>query len=277
LADRLRADGIDTWIDEVEVRVGDSIHDRINDGLTRSDFLAVVLSRTSVTSRWVREELNSAAAIEKLTKKGVFILPILLEPCDVPPLLLDRRYANFAEDSDAAYRELTEGVFFHFSRGHPDVQLPPVAPTVVDNALLVQAAKSRETLFGLSPRAFEELVALMFKQYGFSVQLTTVTRDGGADVIATKDATPLGRPIRAIVECKRYSPERKIPVSLVRQLQGALVLNPADRGVFVTTSRFTAEARHAAGKAGIDLIDIDKLDYLLRDLLHRESKIPPHS
>jgi len=266
LAQRLNADGIDTWVDEMEVRIGDSIHDRINEGLARSDFLAVVLSRASIASRWVREELNSAASMEKLTRQGVFILPILLERCDIPPLLLDRRYANFTEDDDAAYRELTESIFFHFSQRHPDVELPPIAPPVVDSSLLAQAAERRDILYGLSPRTFEELVALVFKHYGFSVELTPFTRDGGADVVAVKEVSPFARPIRAIVECKRYSPERKVPVALIRQLQGVITLNPADRGVIVTTSTFTAEAKHAAEQARIELIDIDKLDYLLRDI-----------
>src|SRR5438067_4753769 len=84
LVTRLNADGIETWFDEVEIRIGESIHQKVNDGLNKSDFFVIVLSRSSVESRWVQNELSSASNIEKYSKNGVFILPLLLEECDVP-------------------------------------------------------------------------------------------------------------------------------------------------------------------------------------------------
>src|SRR5215208_1319107 len=84
LRTRLDADGIDAWLDAVEIKVGDTIHEKVNEGLRRSDFFAIVLSTTSVNSRWVQDELSSASSLEKYSKTGVFLLPILLEECDVP-------------------------------------------------------------------------------------------------------------------------------------------------------------------------------------------------
>src|SRR5271166_764020 len=89
LAERLRSDRIDIWLDELEITVGESIHEKVNEGLKRSDFFAVVLSRGSIHSKWVREELSSASSMEKYDSVGIFVLPILLEDCDVPPLLRD--------------------------------------------------------------------------------------------------------------------------------------------------------------------------------------------
>ncbi len=33
LVQRLAQDGIETWFDELEIRIGESIHEKINDGL----------------------------------------------------------------------------------------------------------------------------------------------------------------------------------------------------------------------------------------------------
>ncbi len=269
LADRLSQDGVDVWVDHLEIKVGDSIHNKINEGLSKSDFLVVVLSQASVKSRWVREELNSAASLEKLSDRGVFILPILLERCDVPPLFLDRRYANFLEDKDSAYKELIDGILHHFKSKHPDVDVAPLRqPEAIDayavalNRLVLNA----DILTTLPPRAFEEFVAAMFHSLGFGVELTSVSRDGGADVIAMKSPAPGLSPLKTIIECKRYAPPNKVGVAIVRQLFGVMQACGAAQGIIVTTSYFTKEAKHFASGHPIDLIDRDKLQEMMRTI-----------
>jgi len=108
LADELEAGGVDVWIDKWKIKVGDSITERINEGITASDFLIVVLSRSSVNSRWVKEELNAATVKKIEEEKHAFILPVLLEDCEIPALLRDKKYANFADDPQQAFRELLD-------------------------------------------------------------------------------------------------------------------------------------------------------------------------
>ncbi|MBK7809545.1 MAG: toll/interleukin-1 receptor domain-containing protein [Saprospiraceae bacterium] len=50
LALDLRRAGIIAWLDEAEIKPGDSIIDKIEDGLKGSKYLAVILSPTSVNS-----------------------------------------------------------------------------------------------------------------------------------------------------------------------------------------------------------------------------------
>ena len=99
--DRLVADlqnnDIPVWYDKLDLRVGDSVTGGINEGLSDSKYFLIVLSRSSVVSRWVTEELN-AALMEQVARGGTFVLPALLEDCAVPPLLGHRRYADFRND-----------------------------------------------------------------------------------------------------------------------------------------------------------------------------------
>ena len=45
-------------------------------------------------SSWVEKELNAALAIE-LERKDVFVLPLVIDDCDIPVFLKDKLYADF--------------------------------------------------------------------------------------------------------------------------------------------------------------------------------------
>jgi len=107
LATNLKNLGIGIWLDKWEIKVGDSIIEKIEKGIRDNDFLGIVLSPSSVESKWVRKEL-SAALIKELKSKSVVILPILLRDCDIPPLISDKRYADFRHDYQTGLHELLE-------------------------------------------------------------------------------------------------------------------------------------------------------------------------
>ena len=75
-----------------------------------------------------------------------------------------------------------------------------------------------ELLRQLRPRQFEEVVAEILNKHGFEIELTPETRDGGVDIIATRN-DPLGK-ILYIVECKRYTPPKKVGIDIVQRIFG---------------------------------------------------------
>jgi hypothetical protein len=109
LADKLTKDLIEVWMDDWEMKAGDSIVQKINQGLEHSNFLIIVLSEHSIKSEWVLRELNSTI-MRQLTKKDIKILPILLEvePEELPPLLSDIYGIKFQRDvwNETQYRKL---------------------------------------------------------------------------------------------------------------------------------------------------------------------------
>jgi len=104
LARRLKSASVDVWLDEWEIGIGDSIVQKINSAIGASDYMLVVLSQASVGSKWVKDELSTA--IVKTIEKGAYILPVLIEECNIPELLRHRRYANFKDNPDTAFDEL---------------------------------------------------------------------------------------------------------------------------------------------------------------------------
>jgi hypothetical protein len=104
------------WYDKREIFVGDSIVEKINKGLKRSDYLVTVLSSKSVAKPWVVREMSSSL-MRQLNQKGIRILPILLETCEVPPLLADIKYADFTKSFDVGLKELCMAIQANAQQG----------------------------------------------------------------------------------------------------------------------------------------------------------------
>ena len=94
LARQLQAVGVRVWLDEAEINIGDSLTQKIGHAIEAMEFFGVVLSRHSVTSEWVQRELQVAMQRE-LKERKVVILPLLLEPVELPAFLRDKLYADF--------------------------------------------------------------------------------------------------------------------------------------------------------------------------------------
>ncbi|MBD3338626.1 MAG: TIR domain-containing protein, partial [Candidatus Lokiarchaeota archaeon] len=109
LANKLTNEGYSVWYDDWEIKIGDSIVKKINEGISESNFLIIVFSKNSVNSKWVQEELN-AATFKNVESIGAFLLPILIDECEIPSLLLDKKYADFSKNYDIAYRQLIEAI-----------------------------------------------------------------------------------------------------------------------------------------------------------------------
>lgn len=91
----LRLRGVHIWRDNSEIEIGDSITDKIQEGLSESYSFVIVLSPDALSRPWVKEELRAAY---KLRADGEFqILPVLHKECDIPPFLGDYKYADFRD------------------------------------------------------------------------------------------------------------------------------------------------------------------------------------
>src|SRR6476620_5986888 len=97
-------------------------------------------------------------------------------------------------------------------------------------------------MYSLHPRKFEELIAAIFRNHGFQVELTPQTRDGGCDFIAIQNHVLTGN-LCYLVECKRNAPENRLGVAVVRSLHGVVADRGATKGILVTTSSYTNEAK----------------------------------
>ena len=101
----LEAQGIDVWLDQYEVAVGDTIVEKLQRGIDESDFVAIWLTKRAVTSKWVQREWYTKYH-EEIETGRTMVLPLLAENCAVPAFLKAKRYADFRGDYNSGLKDL---------------------------------------------------------------------------------------------------------------------------------------------------------------------------
>ena len=179
-------------------------------------------------------------------------------------------------DLDIALKALAEGGDTELLKSISNlyVERPEIASNFagiwcpnLEEEMLAYFRRHPDQLYSLHPRKFEELVAAIFKNNGFTVQLTPETKDGGVDIIAVQHSAFTGETV-SLIECKRYSPTQKVGIGIVQRLIGAVYQMQATKGVIVTTSFFSRDAHQAAQscKHMLALKDYFSIQSWLREL-----------
>jgi restriction system protein len=112
----------------------------------------------------------------------------------------------------------------------------------------------------MTPSDFEDLVIRVLLAMGYGegqeemAKALGGTGDGGVDGVVHQD--PLGLE-RVYVQAKRYKEKNNVSSPDIRNFIGALNIHRASKGVFVTASEFTSDARAAASNATVQVVLID--------------------
>lgn len=117
LARDLDNHGVKYWLDEAEIKIGDSLIEKIRSGIDDMDFVAVILSPNSIASPWVQREVDVAMS-QEISSKKVKVLPIMLKDCELPGFLLGKFYADFTKPSsyEEAFKKLTASIGVVFNK-----------------------------------------------------------------------------------------------------------------------------------------------------------------
>jgi len=129
--------------------------------------------------------------------------------------------------------------------------------TNINDELKKYLNKHPEKLYNLTPRKFEELIASIMEDFGFSVELTKQTRDGGKDIIAyIKNGVT---EYLTYIECKKHAQTNKVGVEIIREVLGVHQLRKPAKSIIVTTSFFTRDAQEERNliREQLDLKDYD--------------------
>lgn len=94
LANDLKKHGIKAWLDEAEIKVGDSLIEKIERAIHQTEYIGVILSPNSIRSKWVKKEVEIALH-EEIQGKKVKVIPILYRDCKVPGFLKTKLWAEF--------------------------------------------------------------------------------------------------------------------------------------------------------------------------------------
>jgi restriction system protein len=116
----------------------------------------------------------------------------------------------------------------------------------------------------MKPDGFERLCQRILRESGFTrVEVSGRSGDGGIDGIGVLRVNLVS--LHVLFQCKRW--KSSVGASVVRDFRGAMV-GRADKGLIITPSTFTSDARREATRDGapaIDLVDGEALCGLLKD------------
>ncbi|MEX0381249.1 restriction endonuclease [Leuconostoc sp. MS02] len=112
---------------------------------------------------------------------------------------------------------------------------------------------------------FEKIVASLLRKMEVDIDQTIASRDGGLDGIGTYSIGGILTE-KVAFQAKRYGLQNKVGRPEIQSFVGALTSENITRGIFVTTSTFSAEAIEDARKRNntVQLIDGEMLIQLLR-------------
>lgn len=149
----LRANGVDAWFSKWEIKPGDSIRAKIEEGLEGCEYFIIVLSKNSINRPWVQTELD-AATIRKLSGKVRKIIPVRIEDCgDLPPTLGALLWEDFSNQPyEAALKRVLYSIFDVDTK--PRLGSPPtIATSDLWKFQITTLSGEREPIPELSKRA----------------------------------------------------------------------------------------------------------------------------
>ncbi|WP_281558137.1 toll/interleukin-1 receptor domain-containing protein [Thalassomonas sp. RHCl1] len=107
LASALLSEGFPVWLDSWKLELGDSLIDKIYDGIEASSLVLLVVSKSAIESGWVNREIN-AALVKEETIGRKFLIPLRLDDCEFPLKIADRLYGDFSSSFSAPLSLLVE-------------------------------------------------------------------------------------------------------------------------------------------------------------------------
>jgi TIR domain len=108
LAGDLRALGHTVWIDQDEIKAGDSLIQKIGAGIERADALVLCVSARE-GSPWLDREWMSTLA-RQLNGAQVRLIPALVTGRTLPVMLADLKYADLQENWVGGVAEISEAI-----------------------------------------------------------------------------------------------------------------------------------------------------------------------
>lgn len=195
---------------------------------------------------WAKFYLTKAGLLES-PKRGRFVISEAgKQVLTNPPSELNTKYLLAIPAFRDFYRGEDEAAVGSVMEAEPPAATPE---EVVDAAHKALQAALRDELLGRilqnSPAFFEQLIVELLVAMGYggsrlnAAEQLGKSGDGGVDGVINEDVLGLDR---VYVQAKRHAPGSTIGRPEIQAFTGSLVGLGASKGVFVTTSAFSAQA-----------------------------------
>ena len=213
---------------------------------------------------WCRQWLRRALFIE-IPQRGIY--SITKRGKDYLQSHTDLRQEDllqYPEYAEYAHMPVTSKVDSTGEKKYIEEKLGEMTPTEQMDVAFKSinddlAADLLQRILDMSPNFFEKLVLDLLLNMGFGSRnkemaiVTPTSHDNGVDGIIPEDALGLDK---IYIQAKRYT-DNPVSKPEIHKFIGALDEQKTSKGVFITTSKFTAGAKETAEKASKKIVLID--------------------
>jgi len=231
---------------DVKYKPGESISSAIELGILGADYFIYIVTANTAKSKWANSEFNYAYAMQ-FKEQNLKIIPVLADNITPPVALSSLQFIDLTKDYEQGFKYITDVILipqedkivdFSIGKNIDGTTIIDVSSAITEK-LIKYFAENPHKLKTFDRRKFEELIAELFNGFGYEVELTQPTRDGGRDVIAIRHGEVQ---VKYLIECKRPDPGKKIGVRPVRELLGTKTDEKASKAILATTAFFTRDA-----------------------------------
>lgn len=242
-------------VEDGELHTAKEVRDKIADAmnLTDADRAEMLPSGKQSTfenrTAWARTYLNRAGLLEtpqrgkyRITSEGKKALESG-ERIDLEYLNRYETFRNFHDASPEIHSETSQE-----ETGESPTEILDTAYQQITAAL---ASQLIEEVMSLSPAGFEKLVVKLLLSMGYgngiddAGRVTQLSHDGGIDGIIKEDQLGFSN---IYIQAKKWEPEQTIGRPEIQKFVGALHGQQAQKGLFITTAKFSADAVQYAEK-----------------------------
>lgn len=207
-------------------------------------------SRFDSRVQWALTHLAQAGLLTRprrghvqITVRGKEVLATKPDRVDMQLLTRFEEFREFRTRTRAGSSEQAADAVDPRETGH-DTPLEAIAEAVRESTEALATDLLRRVL-DQKPTFLEQLVLALLTAMGYGGRAGAAEHwgrsgDGGIDGVVRQDVLGLDR---VYVQAKRYAVDHAVGRPDIQGFVGALHGQQADRGVFITTSRFSAEAR----------------------------------
>lgn len=161
--------------------------------------------------------------------------------------------AHYSSSDFSYYCYLYPGIEKHgYDRDHyVENKVEEIVATLKKEISYLNSQINEKWWFDLSPKEFEDEVALWFGRQGYVSKTTSYVGDGGVDVVVEKQSEKI------YVQCKHYN--SPVGVSVLRELFGVVKSDKVSGGILVCLVNPTKGAQEFAQNNGIGIITAKEL------------------
>lgn len=211
---------------------------------------------------WAKSYLKQAGLV-KATRRGYFEITdvgraVLNEDPDPLSAAYLKRFESFQEFQARGAVSQTGATDTAVNDGRTPDEVLNAAYEEINAALADDLlARLRES----DPAFFEDIIVRLLLKMGYGYDATAgrvigQAGDDGVDGVINLDQLGVDQ---VYVQAKRYAAQNTIGSGAMRDFYGALGMKDVTKGIFVTTSGFSEDARRTAEKLGARIVLVDGL------------------